>query len=908
MANQNKNVYISTVQACDLFDHMFKGKKVKRNYTGMIPYSLELVKLQQEGLKTFDDMLGNKLISNDIINVKFNVSVKSAREQIEELHNKVSMQRDAILELRFEQQTVNKKRYKKIDKDIDAKLQYIKHLEERIELMENEQNEPHMQGMNREELRDYIYENGFSLNGKDDYVVYKRSSAKSRKGECTFIKKKLYKKMIKWSRMGLDFTKQGEIDYPSLLAYESLVLSSIMQEDNGLLEIKPENMLIVDDIDSTFKEEVNVVRKGENGYLESVTEYANVTNSIFDGESLLDSTYFEDDSTKGMKLLRNHFFKSCAFNTNIQAFLEDYHNKYHNENEEFGEWYIKDMFDNEVKASDVKFIFTPTSLKALKFSQLIGEEKEMYEYWKNLIEKEGSIFGVCKQDKESQLGYDKNNNILQQTSYQFLNSLPLNDDQLEDLLTFEKEHIHKLKNDPDYFINNLSEKADKTNSYEMFVELYNHNPDIVHTKLFRDFRAKTINQYVEYVKGGKVRVPKADYTTICSNPIELLYWSVGAFDIHNEEHRKNIALKGNEVYCPMFEDDRELVCWRNPHTSQSNVLISKQRNNEEIMKYINASNNIVIVNSIDHPIQPILSGQDMDGDTMALVDNETLLSAAKECYGNYKVSVNEVPTSKKKYEVTSNNMAVIDNNLAKSSLWIGEVVNQNQHILSLYWECKANGASDKVLNHLIEQIDKFTILSEISIDLAKKSVDIDVNAQIDYIKSLVEYQVKEGKVQFPLFFKHVKKNGKIPTTYHDTTMDRLHIKMSDLEMANKLEDIPFDDLLHKCDKNKGNREQRAKIIDITMKKLADVRRINQLKIDKEEKIERLRDSVAYYKDRTKNLKITQETMYTLLLEVMDQDNGVKSSLLNILYNHDKEVFLNSFKNGEKVHGEHNEIT
>ena len=45
-------------------------------------------------------------------------------------------------------------------------------------------------------------------------------------------------------------------------------------------------------IESEFKWECNIVRTGEDGFLESCEELADVSNSLFDGESLLDTKYF----------------------------------------------------------------------------------------------------------------------------------------------------------------------------------------------------------------------------------------------------------------------------------------------------------------------------------------------------------------------------------------------------------------------------------------------------------------------------------------------------------------------------------------------------------------------------------------------------------------------------------------
>lgn len=74
----SKPVYIPSVEASDIYDHMFRERKIELNYIGMIPSSLELEKLLKEGFNTFSTKTNKKLMSNDIINLKFKRTVDSA--------------------------------------------------------------------------------------------------------------------------------------------------------------------------------------------------------------------------------------------------------------------------------------------------------------------------------------------------------------------------------------------------------------------------------------------------------------------------------------------------------------------------------------------------------------------------------------------------------------------------------------------------------------------------------------------------------------------------------------------------------------------------------------------------------------------------------------------------------------
>ena len=89
------------------------------------------------------------------------------------------------------------------------------------------------------ELREYLYLNGFTLNGHQ-YVRYKRSSGASREGSCLFILKKLYNLMNTWSNTGLDpkIDKKCYEDITSFEAYRSLSLSDLCET----LKLEPKNI------------------------------------------------------------------------------------------------------------------------------------------------------------------------------------------------------------------------------------------------------------------------------------------------------------------------------------------------------------------------------------------------------------------------------------------------------------------------------------------------------------------------------------------------------------------------------------------------------------------------------------------------------------------------------------------
>ncbi|MFF1992851.1 hypothetical protein ACFVWC_16545 [Bacillus mycoides] len=916
-----KSVYINSLEASHIYSHMVRGFDIEDNYVGMIPFSLELMKLEEVGMNIQQFTKSNKkLFSEDIINVRFTYSVSSADELLIMVNEKLKVNENKLDNKNAELKGIQNLNTKKSGKLV-AEIENLKDYSEKLNLFIDEikGNKDNWLKVQKDKLREELYLNGFTISHLDKktgepihekYVVYKRSSSKSRTGKVLFIKESLHEEMINWSRMRLKFPVNEKIDYASLLAYESLVGSTL----ESTIEIDPKNMLIVDDIESRFNKVANVVQVNDSGNLESVERSAEIVNSLFDGESLLQAEYFEEG--KSMKLLRNHMFKSAAFSTNIQLFLQDQHET-KGIQVPYDEWEIKNMFGEPMLAKDIKFIFTPTSLKALKFSRIFKNEKtdkqeahkKMFNHWKEIVEKEGNTFGVCKEEKESRQGYDEQGNILQQMSYQMINCLPARKDDIENLTIFEKGYIEKLKNDDRFFIEYIRKNANLMNSNEMFAEVYEINNSFTNTKIFRDFRKAEINKYVTRMKRGKIRLNR-DYAVMLGNPIEFLYHSIGEFNVDNHK----LALQNNGIYTTLFDFNKELVGFRNPNTSPSNVLVAKNIHNEEIEKYINLTKNIVCVNAVDFELQDLLSGCDYDSDTIALFDNGTLLKVAKKCFGQYRVCLNNISSKKNTYYINNSDMFAIDNQLADSQKNIGKVVNLGQWCMSAYWDELAYG-NLKVTKKLLKNVDVMTVLSGIAIDMAKKFYNIDIPSEINKIENcdeLKKYDIKKKthKVRKkPNFFKYINgnkkndKNKKVDGNKkkydpYKCPMDHLFDAMDNLERAEQKGNVEFEDLLETHDKKKANRKQEQDIIEIINEMNRKIRSVianKSLKEDEENRKIIMIITASYAKIEKKTVK--QETMYDLLSK-LGNNKEINRRLLNALYVTKRNVFLGAFKKSQ----------
>lgn len=274
------------------------------------------------------------------------------------------------------------------------------------------------------ELRKHFYESGFYLDGVH-YVRYKRSAGSSREGKCLFIDERLFKAMDKWSSCGL----KPQTDLASLEAYKALSLSSI----KGTVEIPLDGILFVPDYKSTFSEEVISVEL-KDGKLTAEQKQTQITNDIWDGESLLDESVFTGSyADKHMLLLRNKFFKSCAFRTKLQKWIKD------------KKIALDDLitrgFTLATDINQIVMVTTPNSLKYLKFAGGLSEKN--IRKWVN---NSSNTFGVVKWDKGTKFFHGD----MVQSSYQLLNTLGLDKTQAEELLKQSFDYISLIRNDVEF--------------------------------------------------------------------------------------------------------------------------------------------------------------------------------------------------------------------------------------------------------------------------------------------------------------------------------------------------------------------------------------------------------------------------------------------------------------------------
>lgn len=794
----NRNVQIVSVEGKDV---LVKKYKITDNTLriGSLDYSMETDKLKTIGKNIIKyDSKKDRYYTYGIINVTFKYACKEDKDledaEYERLEN---------LKYSFELAT-NKEDKKNIKELIDIAKRKI----------------------DKNTIRYQLYEYGFNINinGKIRHMVrYKRTSGSARVGKCLFIDERYYKKMIDWSFAGIKHNKNTEIDVAGIEAYISLPTSSSIDR----FVLRPENILLIDDITSTFKdtvmatkfineqydEEGNVI----DGDLKTEIDTKEITNKLIDGESILDESIFlTKGMTQGMIIrnpifeniftryddkailqLRNMFFKGIGVRGKIQQFFKD--NNITEVSQLNGRTLATDI-------SQIKLITTSSSVKYLKFGN--------FEDWLNKLELE---WAICK--------YEKPQHHIQgmvQTHYQLLNTLGMTKEDMQEFLKDTVDYINLLKTDISVFKHHLKindnieekddieykEQLDKpiNNTNDLVLSMLQINDDFQYTKMCKKFRDNSIQAYIKNTRHGHIFV-NGNYSVLISCPYEYLMASIGKYK------QESSLLKPFECVSSKFDENKEILGVRSPEPTMSNITVFKNTRNEVLDKYFyTQSKEVIFISPVGNNIMELLSSCDFDGDSLLLTDNYLLVKKAKELIEDitidskkikrFLVSTDFTPKSAINRKYCYEDLA--DTDIKCSSNKIGEIINLAQMLNSLYWDRKSKGESEENLLELYKDISNLNILSCIEIDRAKKISPVNAKKELDKIrkkhnlgKGVISRNKEKKEVGIrPKFFKYLDGGKDYKFEWFNTGMDYLQkvLDESIIKIGNQKE-VHLKDLL-----------------------------------------------------------------------------------------------------------------
>lgn len=746
------------------------------------------------------------------------------------------------------------------------------------------------------------------------YKMLYRTSSKAKSGQCMFIKDRLYDKAIEYLTMGLSnkIKPEEEADIVGISAYAPLVTSSIVDT----IHIPVEDILILKDQDFEFMTKAVVIKNKdkENDNSEkpkqvteanTVNDYK-VKNTIWDGMGLIDEKNLIGHDINGYALLRNHFFKMAGFRTKLQSFFKDYCEE---KGYDYDTYECKDMFGVKHKLKEVKVVTTNNACKWIKFKDLLGGEKEAYEYWKEKIKADNSEFGIVKTDHESKFG------DVQQQSYQMNNTLPLpvgkEKETIGHMSWYNVDYIMQIKNNHEKFIEFLNINKNFSNHYEMLISLCEHNEKFRYSDYFLREKSKIIHEYVKKVLRGKL-INHGDNLTVCGNPYALLLYATN----QTWENDPTFECEEGTIQCytTRFEPCEYLCAFRNPHNSPNNILYLHNVYSEVMKKYFPFSKNIIAINMIGTDAQDRANSMDEDSDFIYVSNQEDLVGCAKTAYKEFPTIVNEIALDPKRYKNTMEAYAEMDNTFANASFDIGESSNLAQIALSYYWTNK-----NKIT---LDYVCILSVLAQVAIDGVKRKYHIEVSKEIDRIRA--ELNIKEnGLPEFWNIIKPLKRNKKDT----DEKWEKRKQKRKELldrgsnivcpmnllqdsinigvKKADNSEQIILIDKFFKwiseCDAN----GRQINIINEDIKKYSDKKKAKNIILDDcsvQEAEQYAVDQLEFeeFMNILKKIKLSDKTM-NMIIENVFSINHKKNSkikdkrnMLNMLYRMNKKRFLSNF--------------
>lgn len=767
-----------------------------------------------------------------------------------------------------------------------------------------EKNKEYCKKITKEDLRVKYYTDGFDITykvynksgeeliDKRETIFYKmlyRTPGKAKKGTCMFINAEYYDKVHEFLYMGIHLPKKNA-PIVEMGAYSSLITSSII----GKVKIKPEQILVIDDVEVPWNTNVLTVGidKDKHCTIETKNNYS-IINTIFDGQALIDSSIFPDYAD-GYILLRHHMTKMAAFNSNIQLFMKD----------AFGDEYetktLKDRFGRTVRVKDIKLITTENALKWLKFNI-------SFDGWAEWVRKNDCMFGIVKTTHPSKLG------DVQRMSYQMVNALDI--DSIPSVCEKTINYINDLKNSNNIaFLDYLEKNKNFSNDYEVLLALQEHNKNFVKSSYFRRRKSDIISAYVLNFKSGH-GIQNADNLTIVGSPYAMLLRSVGKSVYDDPTFSEETGCI--QCYTERFENGAYLAEFRNPFNSRNNLGYMHNVYHEYFGRYFCFGRLVIAVNMIKTDFQDRNNGSDQDSDSIYVTDQADIVKHAKYCYLNYPTIVNKIPKDKNVYSYSMKDFAEVDNKLAAAQLAIGESSNLAQICLTYTYNFEDQKYQDYVCI--------LSVLAQVAIDNAKRKFDIDLNKEIARIKSDMDIETN-GLPDFWLITKKDKRKArtdKIRYERQKKNKEKIKQKIKELKCPmniiykmtfDKAVDegnvIPIDKFWIKHETPTGKKLSK-KIEKIIQDYSFDLHKFNVNEDDNTEQYLLLKDDYEKMIKEIQKLNSTRNNLglFSWLLnrafligagtkrnrnKLLAKTNKNRALLLKVLYDVDKKCFLSCF--------------
>ncbi|MBQ0088740.1 MAG: hypothetical protein KBT27_05360, partial [Prevotellaceae bacterium] len=533
-----------------------------------------------------------------------------------------------------------------------------------------------------DKISDYDRANkGFYING----IKYKRLICTTngvKTSTVVYVNEKLWPELTKRINNGRDVSKK--LVPAKYGAYESLVASASIPVSwpepkeskipGGIIVVSDcivkfnTDYIEIDDSDPTIEPIVELKRNQEfeNNMSDGCSMMLPSLSKRWNGE--LNGDF---ERTMSGCNLRCAFTKGMTFTFDFIRFAEEVvgASKEHPER-----YIIKDFWGHERDIRDAKLILTESQLKLCK----------SYTSWEDYYNKCLENHYTLRVTKNAEEECDD----IRQLNYQFIQSLDLSDDDIQELIAPTVNEIKDIMRlDPRKSIAYLcgSGLNNKTIKFaDNCAKALMIDPNLINDPYISGKIAKMINRRIKDAKIGVLDI---------HGNFQILSGDLYALCEHIFSMTPRGILKAGEIYSKYWYDqgvDR-VLCFRAPMSNEHSIVAQNICRDEKALDWFKYIDTCVVVNGWD-TMPAALNGFDFDGDLLFTTDNAPLM----RCQTNLP-ALNCIQTNAPKKEVTEDD--VIAANKAGFGSEIGSITNKITAMTSLMANYSKDSEEYKTLKY-----------------------------------------------------------------------------------------------------------------------------------------------------------------------------------------------------------------
>ncbi|MCP3738795.1 hypothetical protein [Rossellomorea sp. BNER] len=366
---------------------------------------------------------------------------------------------------------------------------------------------------------------GFINADGDQWIYYSSSAGQIRKKRGVWIKKALWDKYENSLMCGLTEKKINEKDGINLTkfqAYKALTNSASVKWEDGF-DIR--RCVVVDDLTVTINTNVDYINR--DTYEIKPNEPMDIEIEVTDGCGIMRPSV----SDKSF-MCRLPFVKGLLVPFPIDKFLEEHPD---------ANATITDIYNKEHDIKDVDIIFTRSQFKLYSYYNDWEEYQDLFE------EHECEAAKLNEEDTSGEATL----------TYQMLQTLVMEDEELEEIASATTKDIEGLGRDLETTLRIMGVSEDKDNKrmnyFQQALKLY---PNLLNDKHTKEAIRKKKRSLISSAKSGKLRIDSAKYTFIVP---DLYAFAQKIFGLEVTG-----LLEDGQVHCRLYNEG-EICTLRSPH-------------------------------------------------------------------------------------------------------------------------------------------------------------------------------------------------------------------------------------------------------------------------------------------------------------------------------------------------------